>query len=50
MKIKIFQFLRSEIPKEKIEEIFQGWNAYAKWANAFNLRLKIFREIVGLVK
>ena len=29
------------ISHEKILEIFQGWNAYAKWANSFKLRKRI---------
>jgi len=30
-----------EISKEKLLEIFQGWNAYSKWANSFKLRKEI---------
>ncbi len=30
-----------EISKEKILESFQGWQAYAKWANTFKLRKKV---------
>jgi len=26
-------------------EIYQGWQAYAKWANSFNLRKRILKEI-----
>ena len=43
---KIGKFSEDEIPREKMAEIFQGWNAYAKWADAFNLREKIFLEII----
>jgi len=38
MRIKIEKYKRQEINKEKMGEIFQGWNAYASWANCFNLR------------
>jgi len=41
MLIKIEGYKKEEISKEKILEIFQGWNAYAKWANSFKLRLEI---------
>ena len=27
-----------KISKEKLLESFQGWQAYAKWANSFKLR------------
>ena len=33
------------VSKEKMMEIFQGWNAYAKWANAFKLRKSILSKI-----
>lgn len=35
----------NRLTKEKILSIFQGWNAYAKWANAFKLRKQIVKEI-----
>lgn len=45
MKNKINRFSRGEIDKEKLAEIFQGWNAYAKWANAFSVRKEIYLDI-----
>ena len=41
MKIKIKKFQRGEISEEKFTEIFQGWNAYAKWASSFNVIKKL---------
>ena len=38
MKRKVGNFYDGRISKEKFQEIFQGWNAYAKWANTFRLR------------
>ncbi len=38
---KINQYEKGLIPKDKIKEIFQGWQAYAKWANTYNLRNKL---------
>ncbi|HRZ85715.1 MAG TPA: reverse transcriptase domain-containing protein [Candidatus Paceibacterota bacterium] len=42
---KVSLFKNSEISKEKILESFQGWQAYAKWADSYKLinclRLKI---------
>ena len=32
---KINMYKKEEISKEKILETFQGWNAYAKWANSY---------------
>ncbi len=45
METKIRRFARGEISKEKLAEIFQGWNAYAKWADAFNIRRKLIKEM-----
>ena len=33
----IKNYKKGEIPKEKFSEIFQGWHAYAKWANSHKL-------------
>lgn len=29
-------------------EIFQGWNAYAKWANTLGLRRKVVKRIYSI--
>ena len=42
---KIEKYKARKIPKEKILEIFQGWNAYAKWADTLNLRRSIVKNI-----
>ncbi len=42
---KIKNYKNGEISKDRILEIFQGWDAYAKWADSFVLRKKIFKEI-----
>ena len=42
---KIKRYKKGEVPKEKILESFQGWNAYAKWANTFKLRRRVVRNI-----
>ena len=39
------KYKKGEITKEKIMESFQGWNAYAKWANSFKLRRKLSEKI-----
>ena len=46
MKRKKLLFYKRQISEEKMAEIFQGWNAYAKWANAFGIREKIYSEII----
>jgi len=43
--VKIKQYKKGEISHEKILEIFQGWNAYAKWANSLELRRSVVQEI-----
>jgi len=42
---KINLFNKGIINDEKFSEILQGWNAYAKWANTYNLRKKLIKEI-----
>ena len=42
---KVKQFEKSELNYSSIIEIFEGWNAYAKWANTLKLRRKIAKEI-----
>ncbi|MDP3026602.1 MAG: reverse transcriptase domain-containing protein [Nanoarchaeota archaeon] len=43
--VKIKQYKKREISYEKILEIFQGWNAYAKWANSLTLRREVVQKI-----
>ena len=45
MKLLIERFKEEIITKEKLLESFQGWNAYAKWANSYNLRKNIVKSI-----
>tara|TARA_Y100000034_G_scaffold109178_1_gene140164 strand:+ start:867 stop:1385 length:519 start_codon:yes stop_codon:yes gene_type:complete len=42
-KIKLFN--KEKITYEKFLEIFQGWNAYAKWANTDKLIGSLIKEI-----
>ena len=45
MKIKVRLFSEDFVSINKIFEIFRGWNAYAKWADSFNIRRGIYLEI-----
>ncbi len=45
MLFKIKKYKEGDIPQENILESFQGWNAYAKWANTLKLRRKIAGQI-----
>ena len=45
MESKVKDFREGRITKEKLLESFQGFNAYAKWANSFKLRKKIIKQI-----
>ena len=45
MFVRIKQFKEGNLNKEKLFESFQGWNAYAKWANSFKLRMNIIRNL-----
>ncbi len=42
---KIAGFEKSELSYPHLAESFQGWQAYAKWANAFNVRKRIAQQI-----
>jgi len=46
MKRKIEMFKRGGISKEDFIESFQGWSAYAKWANTFKLRREIIKQLI----
>lgn len=45
IKLKIQQYKENKITKSKFFEIYQGWSAYAKWADSSNLREKILKRI-----
>ncbi len=45
MFLKTKSYNKGEISKDKFLEIFQGWNAYAKWANTLKIRRRIAKEI-----
>ena len=49
MENKIEKLSNGKISKEKMAEIFRGWNAYSSWADTFNLRLKIIEEISDIL-
>ena len=48
MEHRINQFKNGERGLEKLEQIFQGWQAYAKWANTYKLRKKIFSQSLNI--
>ena len=43
--IDLNSFMNYELSKEKILESFQGWNAYAKWADSYRLRRGVVKMI-----
>ena len=45
MEKKIRLFKEDELDYKQILESFQGWNAYAKWADSFELRNTLSRRI-----
>lgn len=49
MTSKIEDFKQDRTSKEKLLESFQGWNAYAKWADSYKLRKKVFKAISALI-
>ena len=44
---KIKGYKNKKLCKDKLIEIFQGWQAYAKWANTYKLRSKIEKLILS---
>jgi len=46
---KIIAFKKGKRNFENIFESFNGWQAYAKWANTFKLRRKFKRKIINLI-
>jgi retron-type reverse transcriptase len=48
MKGRISLFAHEEMCHEKIIERFQGWNAYAKWADSYGIRVKMAKEIAAI--
>ena len=46
----INKYKQESISKEKLLEQYQGWEAYAKWANTYVLRDKIIKKISLLQK
>lgn len=45
MKRKINNLKNNKISYWKLMESYQGWQAYVKWSDSFNLRKEILREI-----
>ena len=45
MKNKIRSYKEGIITKDKITESFQGWQAYAKWANTYKLRKNLKKNL-----
>ena len=46
IKRRISLFKEGVISEEKFNEMFQGWNAYAKWANSYNLKKKLIKILI----
>ena len=45
MRRKVELFKQGKLDQDAIRDSFQGWQAYAKWANTYKLRTNILREI-----
>ena len=42
---KVNKYKNEELTKENLLESFQGWNAYAKWADTYELRRNVVKRI-----
>jgi len=49
MRKKIWLFRKRAIDFRTLFESYQGWQAYAKWANSYKLRNKIKMEVIGAI-
>ena len=47
--MKIEDYKKGNIHKEKLFASLNGWNAYAKWANSYKLRKEVVKDL-GLIK
>lgn len=45
MKRKIILYNNRELFSDKFFESFEGWNAYVKWSNSYNLRINLIGEV-----
>jgi RNA-directed DNA polymerase len=43
--LKINEFNKGEISECQLSESLQGWCAYSRWANSFNLTMKLCKKI-----
>ena len=46
MLFKIEQYENGEMDYDKLCESFQGWQAYAMWANTYKLRKNVIRRLI----
>ncbi len=49
MRRKIHLFKEGVLGFRSLIESYQGWQAYARWANTYNLREQIKKEIIDIV-
>jgi len=42
---RIWQHKKGEMGCDKLLESFQGWQAYAKWADTYKLRRNLIKQI-----
>ena len=50
MASKLDLFAKDSLSEEKLIESFQGWNAYAKWADSYRLRKRVASAMNELIK
>lgn len=46
---KVSKYKEGIVSNKKIIEIFQGWNAYAKWANSYKIRKRMLAKINNII-
>ena len=47
---KLKQIKRNKVTEERFKESFNGWNAYAVWANSYKLRKGLVKKICNIKK
>lgn len=48
MRNKIYRFEKEEMGYNNLMISFQGWQAYVKWSNSYNIRKNLLREIARI--
>lgn len=46
MQRKMNLYWKGDLPFQELWKSFEGWNAYAKWSDSYNLRKRLIKDII----